>query len=218
MKPYGRSEGFTLIELMVAITILAIVAVLSWRGLEQIIRARTMVVAMLDQERSLAQFYEQLERDAGSVVDENEVVPAPISLNGGLRLIRRVRLPDQPDRLQVVRYVFDGEHMTRYASPLIANQNDLNSTLGDPGTGPGWSVYPLGLPAASVTVRAFVDGTGWTTQDVDILSARKAAQNQPQSFGAQSGVPTGRVVTGLDLAIATPGASAPFDRIVLVGQ
>jgi general secretion pathway protein J len=33
-------RGFTLIELLVAITILAIVAVLGWRGLDGIVRAR----------------------------------------------------------------------------------------------------------------------------------------------------------------------------------
>ena len=35
-----RARGFTLIELLVAISILAIVAVLGWRGLDAIVRAR----------------------------------------------------------------------------------------------------------------------------------------------------------------------------------
>src|SRR5260363_339284 len=37
---HARAQGFTLIELLVAIAILALVAVLSWRGLDQILRAR----------------------------------------------------------------------------------------------------------------------------------------------------------------------------------
>lgn len=34
------TSGFTLIELLVAITVMAIVAVLGWRGLDGIVRAR----------------------------------------------------------------------------------------------------------------------------------------------------------------------------------
>jgi general secretion pathway protein J len=38
-KRMGERGGFTLVELLVAISILAIVAVLGWRGLDGIIRA-----------------------------------------------------------------------------------------------------------------------------------------------------------------------------------
>ncbi len=43
---HKRRHGFTLVELLVAISILAILAVLGWRGLDSIVRARIGLTAM----------------------------------------------------------------------------------------------------------------------------------------------------------------------------
>ena len=47
----ARARGFTLIELLVAISVLAIVAVLGWRGLDGIVRARVALTGNLEQTR-----------------------------------------------------------------------------------------------------------------------------------------------------------------------
>jgi len=48
-----NNRGFTLVELLVAITILAIVATLGWRGLDGIVRARIALNAQLEQSRGI---------------------------------------------------------------------------------------------------------------------------------------------------------------------
>lgn len=64
IRPHGRrarraaltgAAGFTLIELLVAIAILAVVALLSWRGLDQIIRGRNVITQSMAEERVFAQ-------------------------------------------------------------------------------------------------------------------------------------------------------------------
>ncbi len=69
MKRIVRSErraraGFTLIEMLIAIAILAVIAVLSWRGLDQMIRGRTTITNAMEDERVVAQLFDQMRIDA----------------------------------------------------------------------------------------------------------------------------------------------------------
>ena len=54
-------RGFTLIELLVAIAILAVVAILSWRGLDQIMRGRDTITRSMADERVFAQMFDQMQ-------------------------------------------------------------------------------------------------------------------------------------------------------------
>jgi general secretion pathway protein J len=40
VRSWSRARGFTLIEMLVAIALLAVIALLSWRGLDSTIRGR----------------------------------------------------------------------------------------------------------------------------------------------------------------------------------
>ncbi len=58
-----RAGGFTLIELLVAVGLMAVLAVLSWRGLDTILQSRERLVRSSDELRSLTQALSQLEED-----------------------------------------------------------------------------------------------------------------------------------------------------------
>ena len=58
-----RTGGFTLIELMVAIALMAVLAVLGWRGLDSVLRSRERIVANSDAMRSLSLAFTQMEED-----------------------------------------------------------------------------------------------------------------------------------------------------------
>ena len=55
--------GFTLIELLVAIGILAMVAVLGWRGLDSIMRSREVLTGQLEQARGMQLAFAQMQSD-----------------------------------------------------------------------------------------------------------------------------------------------------------
>ncbi len=58
------SRGFTLVELLVAIGILAIVAVLGWRGLDSIVRARIALSAEIESTRGMQLAFAQMQSHA----------------------------------------------------------------------------------------------------------------------------------------------------------
>src|SRR5260364_67296 len=90
---HARAHGFTLIELLVAIAILALVAVLSWRGLDQILRARETVAAAMEKERALVQFFDQFGLDARAAAADDVIgAPAePVSVEAGWSAVTLMR-------------------------------------------------------------------------------------------------------------------------------
>ncbi|MBK5374896.1 type II secretion system protein J [Pseudomonas sp. TH43] len=59
----NRQAGFTLIEVMVAIMLMAIVSLIAWRGLDSVTRADTHLQASTAQTEELLRTLHQLERD-----------------------------------------------------------------------------------------------------------------------------------------------------------
>ncbi len=58
-----RDAGFTLLELLVAVALMAVLAILSWRGLDSVLRGRDSIVRSSDELRALTVTFTQLEED-----------------------------------------------------------------------------------------------------------------------------------------------------------
>ncbi len=58
-----RTRGFTLLELLVAVTLMAIVALLGWRGLDALLGARERIGRAGDDLRALSVVFSQVEED-----------------------------------------------------------------------------------------------------------------------------------------------------------
>jgi general secretion pathway protein J len=106
-----RRAGFTLVELLVAISILAIVAVLGWRGLDGIVRARISLAEQMETTRGMQLAFAQMQSDGEHLAGENLLHGRPYLLpeNDRMTLVRTVFTENEPTRLQVVAYrVRDG--------------------------------------------------------------------------------------------------------------
>jgi general secretion pathway protein J len=84
----GRAAGFTLIELMVAIAVMAMVAVLSWRGLDGMVRAQTLTQQRADEVLTLQAGLAQWSADLDAIVQLPQT--SALDWDGrGLRMTRR---------------------------------------------------------------------------------------------------------------------------------
>jgi general secretion pathway protein J len=126
----NHQQGFTLIEVMVAIMLMAVVSLIAWRGLDSVTRADAHLQASTEQTQALLRTLNQLERDVAlrasielaeplkpGVEDTPAEAPPALTVrssdNHGFRLdVIRVA-PDQGGELQRVRWWLKGDTLYR---------------------------------------------------------------------------------------------------------
>ncbi len=69
-----RATGFTLVEMLVAITIMAVLGLIAWRGLEQLIAQRTRLDDITADTEQVVRTLSQFERDVAQRVPDALVV------------------------------------------------------------------------------------------------------------------------------------------------
>ena len=189
-RPEARSSqaGFTLVEVLVALMLMAILAGMAWQGLDGISRARTVSQARVEQTLGLNTVLAQWEQDLQSVFDTH-LVPALGFDGAALRLVRR-----QPEGLQVVVWTLREQRWMRWAGPVLtqpaalqeswlASQQLLGNEAGHLRMQEGlarWQVY-------------FYRGNAWSnaqsSADGAVPSAARSASAPP--FALRTALPTG---------------------------
>jgi general secretion pathway protein J len=209
-------RGFTLIELMIAIAILAVVAILAWRGLDQIMRGRDKVASAMEDERVFAQMFDQMRIDARLAATDDEAGQPAIGVAGIAADRARTRRAGRraaaaggplPDRRRRV---------VRYASPPLDDANRLRDVLKDSSVD-GWSWVALMGGVGAIDAKLYVPRVGWTTNlqtANDALAQNNDALKVPQIGNA----PPARAVTGLQVSIGATSLRVPVTRIFLVGE
>lgn len=124
------SGGFTLVEMIVAISILALVAVLGWRGLDGIVRARVALTNALAQTRSMQLTFAQMQSDSAQLAPATLIGarPALAATSNGVAMIRMVFLDQQPTQIEVVSYRLQNGVLTRQESVPTRDLAALDAT------------------------------------------------------------------------------------------
>ncbi len=199
-----RAGGFTLIELLVAISILAIIAVLGWRGLDSIVRARQTLTAQLEQTRGMQLAFAQMQSDCEHLADQN-LMRGHDRLaidNDRFTLVRTSAGESEAVQMQVVTYRLSGGVLTRRESASTRDLSQIDglwqAALGNSDTENSGGGVPVELQRGleSMAMRSW-DGSAWR-----VLS------------GANT-LPVG--VTGFEVTLQIPGQAAGLVKVFFLG-
>ncbi len=121
-----RAAGFTLIEVLVAMVVMAIMSLMAWQGVDGIVRTRELNQVRLEQTLRLETVIAQWEQDLASL-QETAAVPA-LSCDGqSVRLTRRT-----DNGMQVVVWSMwpdsHGNVWQRWAGPAVTTTSGLQQT------------------------------------------------------------------------------------------
>jgi general secretion pathway protein J len=198
------TRGFTLAELLVAITILALVAVLGVRGLDTLLRARTALITQLDENRQYMMTFGQMELDCAQL--------APVSLFGGaptlsastdkLVLLRSVTVTDQAQAFQVVTYRKVGTELTRAASSatrdLTLLQAEWSAALSSTATTPR---ITLVSGVGALQLRTLSSDGAWRQDGKRVKGGLGRTRRLVVATGGASGIEVSLVMQGQEHAL-----------------
>lgn len=116
-----RPSGFTLVEVLVALVIMATMAAMAWKGIDALTRSREIAQQRLAQTARLQTVLAQWEVDLRAVQDSHSAV-APVAFDGGNLVLTR----QATGGLQVVVWSLREGSLWRWESPAQRTVQDLS--------------------------------------------------------------------------------------------
>jgi general secretion pathway protein J len=198
-------RGFTLLELLVAITVLSIVSMIAWRGLDSLVATRERLEPEVDDVRSLLTAFGQMERDLTQVTNPAflglTTSPLNIGVADGGQVIELARVAspvaDRATEVQTVFYrVVDGT-LVRQATPPLPAFDRANAE--------NFETARLMGQVQSIAIRVWQVPTGWVSPF-----------NPDASSGTQPAARTQAIPPGIEVTVLRTDGKQ-FRRVFLVG-
>ncbi len=214
-----RQRGFTLIELLVAISILAIVAVLGYRGLDSIVRAREALTLQLESARGMQLAFAQMQSDCEHLATPGLLQGRPYLLSAPdrLTLVRSVYNENDAARLQVVTYRVVERMLTRRESngtrDLVQLDVMWQAAISNADTSPAVTLQS-GVSAMQVMMW---ENNGWRQNTQPVAQAVTASLLLLQQQQQQQQAPPAMAPTGLQVQLQVDNVAAVMTKSFLLG-
>jgi general secretion pathway protein J len=114
-------RGFTLVEVMVALVVMAVLAAMAWQGVDAMMRTREITQTNIERSLRMSNVLGQWEQDLAAVVDSPRGVLPALAFDGqSLRLLRR-----NGEGLQIVVWSLREGALLRWASQVTTRASQL---------------------------------------------------------------------------------------------
>jgi general secretion pathway protein J len=197
------ARGFTLVEVLVALLVLALMAGMAWQGVDGIVRTREASQARLEQTLRLNTVLGQWEKDLASV-QETGAVPA-LTFDGATLRLTRHSDTVAGSGVQVVAWTLRpdarGTAWLRWAGPIVTRKAELQESWMASqqliGTEPGQLHVLEGLTGWQVY---YFLGNAWA-------NAQSTGNVAPPGLGASAPLPRQALPSGVRIVLAfAPGS------------
>ncbi len=194
-------RGFTLLELLIAISVLSLVSIIAWRGLDTLVATRERLTPEGDDVRALLTAFGQLERDVAHVANPalfalaTNPLQVRLATAGQVLEIVRIAPPDESGALaiQQVFYRVDDGALLRQATPATRAPGPVAAAE--------FSNVRLLPRVSAMRVRVWQPAAGWV--------APGAAGPQPPGSAVQP-------PQGIEVSIERTDGKT-YRRVLLVG-
>lgn len=177
-----QQTGFTLLEVLVALGIVAVISILSWQGLEEVLRSANRVTEVDEQVQTVSAVFSQFEKDLDAL-ELTLDAPTPkndfVEVTGnGLLLQFTQRNTSEPAYRERVEWVLDGTNLVRVARREL---DPDRPSISEP------------IPVRGLQIRLLREPGGWSSPVIfgnHIAQERSDLDLQGPALQLNSGSPT----------------------------
>lgn len=196
-----RPHGFTLVEVLVALFIMAVIAAMGWQGISTMARSREVASSASERTLRLSALIGQWEQDLQAIYD-GPLVPGVAFDGATLRLVRRV-----DGGVQVVAWTLRGDVWRRWTGPVLQRSDALQqswlASFQLQGTEPGQLRLLDGVAGWQVF---FWRGQGWSNAQSsgDLTVTTPPVTGTPGTAGTPIASPRVRLPGAVRLQLQLP--------------
>jgi general secretion pathway protein J len=219
-----EEQGFALLEMIVALTIMALVGLMAWRGMDAMIRGRETIDRRANQDADYSQVVRQFERDCQEVLQRDELsalagavsfasassgvgITAVAAGAKNIWLIRHYRA-DAQDAWMVVGYGMGSNGLQRWTSrPLLQRTEAVgvwSNIVRDPDLNSSELLTSLEIPAivrqtfrVQSSVLSGAGGSGISASGTNAPNAANATSTSVNNSVSTNNSTTSSVVVSL---------------------